>query len=171
MWTGVTSLPPKDFLLRTTILISPPPLSTALMTCFLSLWVRSTSFIFSSQSFTLLGEGHGWWGQNYKQGNDRVIIPEAIIWKTLNIWIHLNLPSAILPLSTLVTNIPQSPGKYGSFTPSAISNPIAFKSMSSCWEDNDRKTDETSPHGEKIKKKFLESAVEILSENSYQNDM
>ena len=45
---------------------------------------------------------------------------------------YLNLPSAILPLSTLVTNIPQSPGKYGSFTPSAISNPSAFKSMSSC---------------------------------------
>lgn len=44
---------------------------------------------------------------------------------------YLNRPSAILPLSTLVTNIPQSPGKYGSFTPSAISNPSAFKSMSS----------------------------------------
>lgn len=38
----------------------------------------------------------------------------------------------MLPLSTLVTNMPQSPGKQGSFTPSAISNPSAFQSTSSC---------------------------------------
>lgn len=41
-------------------------------------------------------------------------------------------PSAMLPLSTFVTNMPQSPGKQGSFTPSAISNPSDFKSMPSC---------------------------------------
>lgn len=45
---------------------------------------------------------------------------------------YLKRPSAMLPLSTLVTNMPQSPGKQGSFTPSAISNPSAFKSISSC---------------------------------------
>lgn len=42
----------------------------------------------------------------------------------------------MLPLSTLVTNIPQSPGKQGSFTPSAISNPSAFKSISSCQKNS-----------------------------------
>lgn len=47
--------PPSDFLLRTTMLITPSPLSTALITCFLSLLARSTSFTFSSQSFTLQG--------------------------------------------------------------------------------------------------------------------
>lgn len=47
---------------------------------------------------------------------------------------YLNLPSATLPLSTLVTNIPQSPGRYGSLTPSVMSKPRAFKSMSS-WKD------------------------------------
>ena len=40
----------------------------------------------------------------------------------------------MLPLSTLVTNMPQSPGKQGSFTPSAMSNPSAFKSISSCFK-------------------------------------
>lgn len=55
MWTGVMSLPPRDLRLRTTMLMSPPPLSTAFTTCFRSLLVRSTSLIFSSQSFTLVG--------------------------------------------------------------------------------------------------------------------
>ena len=53
MWTGVTVLPPRDFLLRTTMLTRPPPLSTAFTACFRSLLVRSTSLIFNSQSFTL----------------------------------------------------------------------------------------------------------------------
>ncbi|TNN48105.1 hypothetical protein EYF80_041676 [Liparis tanakae] len=36
---GVMIRPPRDFLLRTTRLISPSPLSTALITCFLSLLI------------------------------------------------------------------------------------------------------------------------------------
>lgn len=44
----------------------------------------------------------------------------------------------MLPLSTLVTNMPQSPGKQGSFTPSAMSNPSAFKSISSCQNSTSR---------------------------------
>lgn len=52
-WTEVTILPPRDFLLRTTMLMTPPPLNTAFMTCFRSLLARSTSFIFNNQSFTL----------------------------------------------------------------------------------------------------------------------
>lgn len=54
MWTGVMSLPPRDFLLRTSMLMRPPPLSTAFTTCLRSLLLRSTSLIFSSQSFTLV---------------------------------------------------------------------------------------------------------------------
>lgn len=51
---------------------------------------------------------------------------------------YLKRPSAMLPLSTLVTNMPQSPGKQGSFTPSAMSNPSAFKSISSCQNSTSR---------------------------------
>lgn len=129
MWTGVTSLPPRDFLLRTTMLINPPPLRTAFTTCFLSLLVRSMSLIFNNQSFTLKTRKRGWmmWHLiNSRKGHRKAYWGSS----------YLNLPSAILPLSTLVTNIPQSPGKYGSFTPSAISNPSAFKSMSSCKGNN-----------------------------------
>lgn len=53
-------------------------------------------------------------------------------------WTYLKRPSAMLPLSTLVTNMPQSPGKQGSFTPSAMSNPSAFKSISSCQNSTHR---------------------------------
>lgn len=67
---------------------------------------------------------------------------------------HLNLPSAILPLSTLLTNMPQSPGKYGSFTPSAISNPSAFKSMS--W-NRKKLLLKLKPQGQLITSKFKES--------------
>lgn len=64
MWTGVISLPPRDFLLRTTMLINPPPFTSVFMTCFLSLLVKSMSLIFNNQSFTLESkERKIWWIQ------------------------------------------------------------------------------------------------------------
>ena len=53
MCSGVTTFPPRDFLRRTTMLMAPSPLRSALMACFLSLLMRSTSLILSSQSLTL----------------------------------------------------------------------------------------------------------------------
>lgn len=49
---------------------------------------------------------------------------------------YLKRPSAMLPLSTFVTKMPLSPGKKGSFTPSATSNPRALRSISSCEESS-----------------------------------
>lgn len=85
IWIGVMIRPPSDFLLRTTILIMPSPLNTALITCFLSLLVRSTSFILSNQSFTL-NRNKREYNNNEREANYDVLCKLTCI-KNLIFWV------------------------------------------------------------------------------------